>query len=112
VLAAAEEPARPALDSAAVPRALPLITKRIAPVAAVFLRLVRIKDTRSIDIASDRVKVANPPVILKDMELPLPEQLRDRMEVSEIHSDRSAPVFPIVAEALECFRPDLITAKM
>jgi hypothetical protein len=34
VLAAAEEPARPALDSAAVPRALPLITKRIAPVAA------------------------------------------------------------------------------
>jgi hypothetical protein len=95
-----------------MPRALPLITKRIAPVPAMFVRLERIKDTRSIDIASDRVTVAEPPVIRKDMELPLPEHLRVRMEVSEIHADCSALVFPTVAEALVCLKPDPTTAEM
>ena len=87
MLAAAEEPERPALDSAAVPRALPLTTKRIAPVAAVFVLFVIVKDTRSIDIASDKVAVAAPEVIRTEKELPLPEQVRANIEVSEIHSD-------------------------
>lgn len=106
MLAAAEEPERPAADSAAVPRELALTTKRMAPVAAVFVLLVSIKDAQSIDIASDRVAEAAPVVIRTDSELPLPELLLASKEVSEIHADCWVLVFPIVPEALAPIRPD------